>query len=200
MESLLDEFTNDFLDISLYLRGDSEFTSPEFYEVLEGRNCKYAIRLRENAKLRELAEAENQALYRATKLNQMDYAVEYGEFLYQVGSWNHPRRVVYKIEKPYGQMVHLYTFIVTTMEVAPYQVIRSYCGRGKMENYIKKWKSGFGFSSVSSSSKVVNANRLMIHALAYNRGSGRHHAETTGQHHPVKTVKDCRTSGSVSTI
>ncbi len=37
-----------------------------------------------------------------------------------------------------------------------------------MENYIKEGKSGFNFASVSSSSKVVNANQLMVHALAYN--------------------------------
>lgn len=168
MKSLLDEFIEDYPDISLYLRGDSGFASPDLYEVLEEKDCKYAIRLKENAKLLELAEAENQALYRATKYNQVDYAVEYGEFMYQAGSWSHPRRVVFKIEKPYGQMIHLYTFIVTTMEMEPYQIIRFYCGRGKMENFIKEGKSGFDFASVSSSSKVVNANRLQVHVLAYN--------------------------------
>lgn len=168
MGSLLDEFICDFPGMPLYLRGDSGFASPDLYEVLEDKDCKYAIRLKENAILRQLAEEENQALYRATKYNQVDYAVEYGEFLYQAGSWSHPRRVVFKIEKPYGQMIHLYTFLVTTMELAPYQVVRFYCGRGKMENYIKEGKNGFGFGSVSSPSKVVNANRLMVHALAYN--------------------------------
>ncbi len=168
MKSLLNEFTEDFPDIPLYLRGDSGFASPGLYEVLEEKDCNYAIRLKENAKLRELAEMEDQALYRATKFNQVDYAVEYGEFMYQAGSWNHPRRVVFKIEKPYGQMVHLYTFIVTTMEMEPYQVLQFYCGRGKMENFIKEGKRGFGFASVSSPSKVVNANRLQVHALAYN--------------------------------
>ena len=59
-------------------------------------------------------------------------------------------------------------FIITTMEMEPYQIIQFYCGRGKMENFIKEGKSGFGFSSVSSHSKVVNANRLRVHALAYN--------------------------------
>ena len=168
MESLLDEFLCDFPDMPLYLRGDSGFASPDLYEVLEEKNCKYAIRLKENAKLRELAEIENQALYRATKFNQVDYAVEHGEFLYQAGSWSHPRRVVFKIEKPYGQMIHMYTFIVTTMEMEPYQVIQFYCGRGKMENFIKEGKGGFDFACVSSSSKLVNANRLQIHGLAYN--------------------------------
>lgn len=168
MKSLLEEFTNDFPGMPLYLRGDSGFASPDLYEVLEEKGCKYAIRLKENTRLYELAEDKNQALYRATKFNQVDYAVEYGEFMYQAGSWSHPRRVVFKIEKPYGQLIHKYTFLVTTMEMDIYQVLQFYCGRGKMENFIKEGKRGFDFASVSSSSKVVNANRLMVHALAYN--------------------------------
>lgn len=169
MKSLLEEYIKDFPDIPLYLRGDSGFASPDLYEVLEEKDCKYALRLKENKTLIKLAEEENQALYRATKYNQVDYAVVYGEFLYQAGSWSHPRRVVFKIEKPYGQMIHTYTFIVTTMEeLAPYQVIQLYCGRGKMENFIKEGKSGFDFSAVSSSSMIVNANRLQVHVLAYN--------------------------------
>ncbi|XCP86586.1 transposase [Roseburia hominis] len=55
MKSLLE----DFPDIPLYLRGGSGFASPQLYEVLEDKGCKYAIRLKENAKLRELAETEN---------------------------------------------------------------------------------------------------------------------------------------------
>ena len=37
-----------------------------------------------------------------------------------------------------------------------------------MENFIKESKSGFDFSAVSSHQRVVNANRLQVHALAYN--------------------------------
>ena len=152
----------------LYLRGDSGFASPELYEACEEYDCKYAIRLKQNQTLLKYAADADEALYRATRNNQIDYAIEYGEFEYQAGSWSHPRRVVFKVEKPYGQMIHLFTFIVTTMEMAPYQVIQFYCGRGKMENFIKEGKRGFGFSSVSSHSRVVNANRLQVHALAYN--------------------------------
>ena len=65
-------------------------------------------------------------------------------------------------------MIHLYTFVVTTMESLPEQIIRFYCGRGKMENFIKEAKNGFDFSSVSSRKKVVNANCLSVHMLAYN--------------------------------
>lgn len=37
-----------------------------------------------------------------------------------------------------------------------------------MENFIKESKSGFDFDSVSSHTRIVNANRLQVHALAYN--------------------------------
>lgn len=168
MEPLLDELKTDFPDIQLYFRGDSGFASPDLYETLEEKGCKYAIRLKENPKLHELAREKDNALFRVTKNNQVDYAVTYGEFMYQAASWSHPRRVVFKIEKPYGQMTHLFTFIVTTMEMEIYQVLQFYCGRGRMENFIKEGKSGFDFASVSSATKVVNANRLQIHALAYN--------------------------------
>ena len=36
-----------------------------------------------------------------------------------------------------------------------------------MEHFIKEGKSGFDFASVSSHSMLVNANRLQVHALAY---------------------------------
>ena len=98
----------------------------------------------------------------------VSYAVRYGQFFYQAKSWEYPRRVVCKVEKPAEQLVHMYTFIVTNMDSEPEKIVRFYCKRGTMENYIKESKNGFDFAAVSSSSKIVNANRLQIHALAYN--------------------------------
>ena len=54
------------------------------------------------------------------------------------------------------------------MDSSPEELIRFYCKRGIMENYIKESKNGFDFAALSSPSKVVNANRLQVHALAYN--------------------------------
>ena len=157
---LLVEFRTEHPSLPLYLRGDSGFASPNLYEVCEENDCKYAIRLKQNPTLLRYVADADEALYRATRHNQVDYAVEYGEFEYQAGSRSHPRRVVFKIEKPYNQFVHLYTFTVTTMEAEPYQVIQFYCGCGRMENFIKEGKSGFDFSSISSHNMVVNANRV----------------------------------------
>ena len=168
MIPLLQEYRSKYPSLPLYLRGDSGFAAPELYEACEENDCKYAIRLKQNKTLISLASDKANELQEATKFNTTDYAVTYGEFDYQAGSWTHPRRVVFKIEKPANQFVFMYTFVVTTMESKAYQVIRFYCARGKMENFIKECKDGFDFSSVSSRSKVVNANRLRMHALAYN--------------------------------
>lgn len=168
MIPLMQEYRQKHPSLPLYLRGDSGFAAPELYEACEDNDCKYAIRLKENNILLELCSDADAALYRATADNAIDYAVTYGEFEYQAGSWSAPRRVVFKIEKPADQIIHMYTFVVTTMEMEPYQIIQFYCGRGNMENFIKEAKSGFDFNSVSSHAKLVNANRLQVHALAYN--------------------------------
>lgn len=166
MASILDEYLA--RNIPVYLRGDSGFASPKLYKTCESNGCSYAIRLKQNAILLALASNKDEELYRVTKDDQISYAVTYGEFMYQANSWEYPRRVVFKIEKPYGQLTHLYTFIVTNMDMEPHQIIQFYCGRGRMENFIKECKNGFDFSAVSSRSKIVNANRIRLHMLAYN--------------------------------
>ena len=65
-------------------------------------------------------------------------------------------------------MTYRYTFVVTNMESSHEYLIKLYCKRGLMENFIKERKTGFDFASVSGHTRIVNANRLQIHALAYN--------------------------------
>ena len=168
MRPLLEEYQRDYPETALFARGDSGFATDELYSLFETNGTSYVIRLKENPVLRRLAEALDSELYDLTREDAVSYAVVYGEFLYKAGSWDYPRRVVCKIEKPYGQMLHKYTFVVTNMDSSPEDLIRFYCKRGQMENFIKECKSGFDMSYVSSSSMIVNANRVQIHALAYN--------------------------------
>lgn len=168
LQPLLDEFLTDYPDIPLLLRGDSGFATPALYSQCERNGTSYVIRLKENPILRNLASSIETELIELTKKDQVSYAVAYGEFEYQAGSWDYPRRVVCKVEKPTDQLIHMFTFIVTNMEASPEELILFYCKRGRMENFIKESKNGFAFASVSSSSKVVNANRLQVHAFAYN--------------------------------
>ena len=168
MLPLLEEYQRDYPKTALFARGDSGFATDELYSLFETNGTSYVIRLKENPVLRRLAEALDSELYDLTQEDAVSYAVVYGEFLYKASSWDYPRRVVCKIEKPYGQMLHMHTFVVTNMDSSPEDLIRFYCKRGQMENFIKECKSGFDMSYVSSSSMIVNANRVQIHALAYN--------------------------------
>lgn len=168
MQSLFDEFNNNYYQTHLFLRGDSGFAMPDLFDACEDNCCKYAIRLKENPTLRKLAVELDEILFDRAKDNAIDYAEAFGEFDYQASSWRQPRRVVVKIEKPYGQMDHQYTFVVTNMDLPIRDVVRFYCNRGAMENFIKEGKNGFDFGAVSSSSMIVNSNRFQIHCLAYN--------------------------------
>ncbi len=168
MEPVLEEYCKNFPFTNMFGRGDSGFATPELYELFEKHGVRYAIRLKENRVLRGLAKDIEMELFRQEKYNMVDHAESYGEFMYQAGSWDRPRKVACKIEKPAGTFEHKYTFVVTTLGGAPEFTIRFYCGRGNMENFIKECKDDFDFTAVSSSSEVVNANRMQVHVLAYN--------------------------------
>ena len=168
LQPILDEYLNDYPGIKLLLRGDSGFATPELYKQCEENGTSYVIHLKENAVLRSKAEYLVEELGEFTQNNKVDYAVVYGEFIYQAGPWPYERRIVCKVEKPENQMVYMYTFIVTNMDSSQEYLIKFYCKRGLMENFIKESKSGFDFASVSSHTRIVNANRLQLHALAYN--------------------------------
>ena len=168
LQPVLDEYLNDYSEIRILLRGDSGFATPDLYKQCEENGTSYVIRLKENGILREKASHLVDELDEITKNNKVDYAVAYGEFMYKAGSWPYERRVVCKVEKPENQMVYMYTFVVTNMDSSPEYLIKFYCRRGLMENFIKESKSGFDFASVSSHTRMVNANRLQVHALAYN--------------------------------
>ena len=165
---LLLEFQQDYPDMNVYLRGDSGFADVMLYEKLESNGVSYAIRMKESGRLRKAAEELESDLMKKNIGNQIDYAVVYGEFMFKADSWLYPRRVAVKIEKPFEQMTHLFTFIVTNMESDPTDVIRFYCNRGAMENFIKESKTGFNMDAMSSHSMTVNANKLQLSVLAYN--------------------------------
>ncbi len=168
MKPLMEEYLTNYPETALFLRGDAGFATDELYSLCETHGTSYAIRMKVNAVLKKLASELDSELYDLTQQDTISYAAVYGEFEYRAKPWDYPRRIVCKIEKPYGEMIHMYTFVVTNMDSSPEDVIRFYCKRGLMENFIKECKNGFDMSYVSSSKQIVNANRVQIHALAYN--------------------------------
>ena len=152
----------------MFLRGDSGYAKPELFTQCETNGVSYVIKLKNNKNLYRLTSEFVDELNDKTKDNIVDYAVVYGEFEYQAKTWDYLRRVICKIEKPYGQMFPMIYCFVTNMDLSPENIVWFYCNRGRMENFIKEGKNGFDFAAVSSRSEIVNANRFQIHVLAYN--------------------------------
>lgn len=168
MQPLLDEYLTKYPKIQLFLRGDSGFATPDLYKQCESNGVSYAIRLKANRALYAHAKHLDDEIAEATKDNMIDYVVRYDEFEYKAGKWDYPRRVIVKVEKPCNQLTNQYSFIVTNMDLSPEELIKYYRNRGTMENFIKESKSGFDFASTPSKDKIVNANHLLLHVLAYN--------------------------------
>jgi hypothetical protein len=61
-----------------------------------------------------------------------------------------------------------FTFIITNLELASEDIVRIYCNRGHMENFIKEAKNGFACQKMSSTHLQANAVKLQICMLAYN--------------------------------
>ena len=80
MEPLFQEYME--RGIKMYLRGDSGFSSPKLYKTCEMNGCSYAIRLKQNPSLVALTSDKDEDLYKATREDQISYAVTYGEFMY----------------------------------------------------------------------------------------------------------------------
>lgn len=167
LKPLIKELKEDAFGVNLFARGDSGFATPELYDLFEDEGVGYFIRLKVNSVLRKKAKPFDMKLFGHVKYNMVDYACVYGQFYYQASTWRHPRKVMVKIEKPAGTFEHVYTFIVTNVPVSAEYAIATYCGRGKMENFIKECKDGFGMRTASSKTRETNANRMQANLLAY---------------------------------
>lgn len=148
-------------DAFILVRGDSGFSVPELYDLIEAQKKRYIIRLKSNARLQALAQAiANEKLDGTILIKRQEYVAEVA---YQAKSWNRERRVVIKMEKPAGELLFNFTFIVTNLELDPKDVIRMYCNRGR-----KEAKNGFACQKMSSTNFKANEVKLQICMLAYN--------------------------------
>ncbi len=168
LKPVLEWFHSKFPKIQLILRGDSGFATPELYELLENFNIDYVIRLKANPKLSACIREADLEFYAAYGTDYTKNHNLYHDFKYQAGSWEKPRRVACRIERHVGEFYPRHTFIVTTLAAHPKEVIQVYHKRGQMENFIKEAKLDFGMDTLSHSSFLTNAVKLLIRALAYN--------------------------------
>jgi len=149
-------------------RGDAAFAKPEIYEYLEFRGIGYAIRLPAN----DILEQEIKHLLQRPEGELPEKPViRYYNFQYQAKSWDHPRRVVTKVEWHRGELFPRVGFIVTNLSVQAKGVVHFYNERGTAEQWIKEGKYALNWTRLSCHRLVANQVRLQLFVLAYNLGN-----------------------------
>lgn len=81
IQPILDEYLNDYSEITLLLRGDNGFATYELFKQWEQKGIGYVIHLKENGTLCEKVSYFVDELDEITKADKVDYAVVYGEFM-----------------------------------------------------------------------------------------------------------------------
>ncbi len=155
-------------DIPKYFRGDAAFAIPALYRVLEEQRFQYTIRIPSND---VLMASISHLLTRPVGRPSHKPKVFYESFSYQAQSWDHPRRLVAKVEWHEGELFPRVGFIVTNMTGWSRKVVKFYNGRGTAEQWIKEGKYAVKWTRLSCRNFKDNQTRLQLFALAYNLGN-----------------------------
>ena len=101
----------------------------------------------------------------------------YASFMYQAGSWSHPRRVVARLEVSMQpdpnaegcmrQELDVRYVVTSLAGDARHLYEEVYCERGQMENLIKLHKAQLASDRTSCHSAVANQVRLVLHTAAF---------------------------------
>jgi hypothetical protein len=151
-------------EVEIEIRADAGFAVPAVYDYCEEEGIAYTIALITNERLKEMAEGlleeaseEYERTARKVRL--------FSEDLYQAGSWNKKRRVVYKAEVM--EQGTNRRFVVSTRKDEPKVLYEFYARRGEGENWIKDLKLHLKADRTSCHRFIANQFRLLLHACAY---------------------------------
>jgi Transposase DDE domain group 1 len=154
--------------VRVAVRGDAGFGVPWMYDVCERLGLTYTFGLAGNAVLQRCSDALlAEAATRYAQARQPQRLFD--QFLYQAGSWPHPRQVVVKAEAN-AQGTNR-RFVVTNRPGAalyPGAAYDEYVLRGESENRNKELKDGLAADRLSDHRFCANYFRLYLHSAALN--------------------------------
>jgi hypothetical protein len=93
----------------------------------------------------------------------------HANFSYQAGSWTKQRRVIAKVEWHPGELYPRVGFIVTNVSRSAERVVAFYNKCGTCEQWIRRQSRDH--VDAACRTFTANADRLRLHALAYNLGN-----------------------------
>ncbi len=151
-------------EVEMEVRADGGFAVPAIYDYCEREGITYTIALITNPRLEEMAEG---LLDEALRLHESEGTKQrlFSEGLYRAGSWEHPRRIVYKAEAM--EQGTNRRFVVTTRSDEPKTLYEFYARRAEGENWIKDFKLYIKADRLSCHRFIANQFRLLLHAVAY---------------------------------
>src|SRR5215208_1441640 len=125
-------------EVELEIRADAGFAVPALYDYCEAEGITYTVGLVTNPRLEEMAcdlldEAQERYKSEAEKVKL------FREGLYQAGSWEHSRRVIYKAEAM-EKGTNTRFVLTTRRSTDPKELYEFYARRGESENWIKDFK------------------------------------------------------------
>ncbi|MDH5400801.1 MAG: IS1380 family transposase [Cyclobacteriaceae bacterium] len=153
--------------IEIFVRGDSGFSCPAFYQLADDYDLKFAMGMATNEILKKRVKRAEKAvkhLYLANKEKHQHFI----SYTYQAGSWHKPQQCYAKVE---STGIGLNTrHIVSNMEEQDARAIYFdfYVMRGESsENRIKEVKNMCYAGRLSNHGFWANFLRLLISSLAY---------------------------------
>jgi len=151
--------------VKVIFRGDSGFCRFRMLRWCERHDVGYIVGIAQNKRLkarihRRMNQAEQHQQTHGDKVRW------FCAFFYGARSWDHPRRVIAKIEvTALGRNPR---FVVTNLDGDPQQLYEHlYCARGEMENKIKQQQMDLFADRTSCHHWWANQFRLLLSSLAY---------------------------------
>lgn len=151
-------------EVEIEIRADAGFAVPALYDYCEAEGITYTVGLITNPRLQEIAE-DLLAEAKERHESEGEKARLFSEGLYEAGSWEKKRRIIYKAEAmEKGTNAR---FIVSTRTDEPKALYEWYARRGESENWIKGFKLHLKADRLSCHRFIANQFRLLLHAAAY---------------------------------
>jgi len=174
--------------VKILIRGDAGFADPKLYRFCEGNDLDYLLGLPATGPLKE--HTDWAVTWLKERFEREGTSLRWdGGFEHQGGTWDHPRRVLYKVEvNAEGTNRRL---VVTNCRGTPRELWPVYEDRGTAETFIDELKNGLAMDRLSCERFVANAFRLLLAAFAYNllRTYRQMLAGTELEHASVQTIR-----------
>ena len=161
----------------LIWRGDGHYGRAEAMEWAENNDTDYIFGLGGNSVLAASVAREAEYLRVRHAFSDKDKMRGYATFMYQAGSWSHPRRVVARLEVSMQpdpdaegclrQELDVRYVVTSLAGDARHLYENVYCQRGQMENLIKLHKAQLASDRTSCHSATANQVRLVLHTAAF---------------------------------